>query len=144
MKGDLNGKLVLDASALIELVYSTPVGLKLREAMKNDAVEASATEIGITELTYILCRRLGLTESRERVNMLLASGYVIVEDTASLIDDTAKYKCERPFSLADCFTLALAHKAKCRALFAKRESELVQELERRPLDTEILFLEDYG
>jgi len=143
MKRDLSGRLALDASALIELVFSTPAGLKLREALKNEAIEAYTTEIGIAELRYVLCRRLGPVESRERVDKLLASGYIAIEDTATLIDDASKYKCERALSLADCFTLALAYKDYCSALFARREDELIQEIKRSPLETDVLFLEDY-
>jgi len=143
MKRDLSGRLALDASALIELTFSTPTGLKLREALKSGAVEAHTTELGISELRYVLCRSLGYTESNERVDKLSASGYIAIEDTSPLIIDASKYKCERAISLADCFCLALAHNLFCTALFARREKDLVGEMQRKPLDIEILFLEDY-
>lgn len=143
MKIDLSGRLALDTSALIELTFSTSMGLKLKEAMKSGLVEARTTELNITELRYILCRMLGLDESNDRADKLLASGYITVEDTSPLILDASKYKCERAISLADCFCLALAHKSFCSALFARREKDLVKEIQRKPFDTEILFLEDY-
>jgi predicted nucleic acid-binding protein len=143
MKRDLSGKLALDTGVLIELLFSTPTGLKLKEALKAGLVEAYITEFSIVELRYILCRRLGLIESDERVDKLLASGYISIEDTLHLIKDASRYKCERAISLADCFCLALAHKSSCSALFPRREKDLVKEMQRKPFDVEILFLEDY-
>jgi len=135
--------LALDTGTLIELIFSTPRGLKLKEALEKGLIEAYATEISIAELRYILCRRLGLAESKERVDKLLASGYVVIEDTTPLIEDASRYKCERSISLADCFSLALAQKTFCNALFAKREEELNREIQRKAFDVEVLFLEDY-
>jgi hypothetical protein len=68
------------------------------------------------------------------VDKLLASRYISVEDTHPLINEASKYKCERTISLADCFCLA----------FARKEKDLVKEMQRKPFDVEILFLEDYG
>jgi len=144
MKGDLRGRLALDTSALIELIFSTKSGLKLKEAMKDLSVEASTTELHVAELRYILCRRLGLVSSKERVDKLLASGYVTVEETSPLILDASEYKCKRAISLADCFCLALAKKSFGGAVFARRESDLSREMTKEQFDVEIIFLEDYG
>jgi len=143
MKKELSGRLSLDTSAMIELMFSTPTGLELKEALRNGSVEAYTTELHIAELRYILCRRLGSTESNERVDKLLASGYITTEDTSPLILDASAYKCERAISLADCFCLALAHRSLCRATFARREKDLAAEMQRKSFDIEIIFLEDY-
>nr|MDO8099420.1 PIN domain-containing protein [Candidatus Njordarchaeota archaeon] len=143
MRKDLGGRLVLDASALIELTYSTQAGLRLKESLRNGLVQAYATELGISELRYVLCRTLGSAESDERVDKLLASGYIAVEGISSLIKDASKCKGERSISLADCFCLALARKSFCSTLFSGREKDLVSEMEKKPFDVEILFLEDY-
>ncbi len=142
MRKDLSGSLVLDASALIEALYLSPMGLGLVEALEKDLVVAYTTEASIAELRYISCRKLGPSESKERVDRLLASGYIHVEDTSFLIEKAARLKCERAISLTDCFCLALAHEYACRALFARREGELVREMRRKPLNVEIAFLED--
>jgi len=142
MKRDLSGRLALDASALIELVLSTSPGRKLREALKSGLVEAYTTELSIAELRYVLRRRLGINESSERVDKLLTSRYLAIEETSSLLVDASAYKCERAISLADCFSLALAHKLFCAALFARREKDLMSEMQRKPFDTEIIFLEE--
>lgn len=143
MKKELSGRLVLDTSVLIELIFSTLSGLKLKQALKNGLVEAHTTELHIAELRYILCRRLGLTESSERIDKLLASGYITVEDISPLILDASKYKCERAISLTDCFCLASAPKPFYSAIFARREKDLLKEMQRKPFDREIIFLEDY-
>lgn len=143
MKRDLSGSLVLDASALIEALFFSPMGLRLVEALERNLVIAYTTEPNIAELRYIACRKLGLVGSKERVDKLLASGYIHVEETSFLIDEAARLKCERALSLADCFCLALARRFACRALFARREGDLTKEMRKKPFDVEIVFLEDY-
>lgn len=144
MKGDLRGRLALDTSAMIELLHSTKAGLKLKEAIKSLSIDPLTTELHVAELRYILCRRLGLESSKERVDKLLASGYVTVEETSPLILDASTYKCKRAISLADCFCLALAKKSFGGAVFARRESDLATEMTKEQFDVEIFFLEDYG
>lgn len=139
---DLKGKLAIDASALIELVYCEAPGQKLKKALESDLVEAWATEFAIAELRYVLCRKLGWHESSERVNKLLASGYIRVEDTVALINEAAKIKCRRTISLSDCFALALAQKIAGTALFARKDQDLAAEMQRKPFEVNILFLED--
>ena len=79
---DLKGKLAIDTSALIELMYCDILGQKLKKALETEMVEAYTTELAITELRYVLCRKLGWQQSKERVNKLLASGYFTVEGTS--------------------------------------------------------------
>ena len=128
---------------MIELVYGTPGGKRLRDAMLNEDVDANTHELAIVELRYILCRNIGEEKAKARVKKLIASGYLLVEDISELIETAADYKCERAISLPDCFTLSLGKKRSMPALFACREIELTTEMERRPFDLEILFLEDY-
>ena len=139
---DLKGKLAIDTSALIELLYCDSLGQRLKKALETDVIEAYITELAITELRYILCRKLGWPQSSEKVNKLLASGYFTVEDTSRLIDEAAKIKCKRAISLPDCFTLALAHKITCSALFARKEQELADEMKKKPFDVSLLFMEE--
>jgi predicted nucleic acid-binding protein len=142
MNQGLKGKLALDTSALIELIYAEEGGLKLKKALASDVVDAWTTELAIAELKYILCRKLGWAQSNERVNKLLSSGYIKLENTAPLIDAASKIKCQRAISLPDCFTLALAHKIAGNALFARKEEDLTEEMQRKKFEVTILFLED--
>lgn len=142
MKQDLKGKLALDTSALIELVYCEENGQKLKKALEIEAVEAYITEVAVAELRYVLCRKLGWRESNERVNSLLASGYFKIEDTFPLINEAAKTKCERALSLPDCFNLALASKITGKAVFARKEKEIADEIQKKPFGVTLLFLEE--
>jgi len=139
---DLKGKLAIDTSALIELIYCDKLGQKLKKALETNMIEAYTTELAITELRYLLCRKLGWQQSKERVNKLLASGYFTIIDTSQLINETAKTKCQRAISLPDCFILALANKIDGNALFARQEQELGDEMEKKSFGIILLFLEE--
>ena len=123
MMKDLKGKLAIDTSALIELIYCDSLGQKLEKAILTDKIDAYTKETAITELRYILCRKLEWQQSCERVNKLLASGYFTVEETSRLIDEAAKIKCKKAISLPHCFILALAHKIDGDALFAAKSKK---------------------
>jgi len=142
MRRDLSGSLVLDASVLVEAVLGTSLGQRLKEALEKEQVLAYVTEIGVAELRYILCRKLGYAGSKSRVDKLLASGYVQVEDASFLIEAAARLKCERSVSLADCFCLALAQYYRCGVLFARKEAELVRENHKKPFYVGVVFLEE--
>ncbi len=139
----LRGAFAADAGVLIELVYGTPAGEALREAMLGEDAYVITHDVAMAELRYVLCRAMGREDSRARVEKLLASGYLRVEGIAGLVEAAADYKCERAISLPDCFTLSLGKNRSLEALFAARERELVEEMERRPFDVEIRFLEDH-
>mgnify|MGYP000279967314 CR=1 FL=1 len=143
MRSGLSGRLAVDSSVLIEMIYGTPQGTWFKDLLKSGAVEVFVSEVAITELRYVICRRYGWDVSAERVDKLLRSGYLHVQETSFLIEEAAKIKCKRAISLADCFCIALARRLACKALFAKREEDLVREMRRKPFDVEILFLEDY-
>lgn len=141
MNLDLKGKLAIDTSALIELIYCDESGKKLKEALKRDSVEAWTTELAITELRYVLCRKLGWNESNGRVNKLLSSGYIKIKETPRLINEAAKLKCMRAISLPDCFTLSLAVEIGGSAVFARKEQDLVAEMRKTLFEVPIVFLE---
>jgi len=134
---------VFDASVLLELLLSTPGGALIRDKLLSGELFGYATELAVVEAEYVLCRKLGWEEAARRVSQLVASGYVAVVDLSPLCEEAAKYKCEMAIALPDCFTLSLAESLHIPALFARRESELVRELDRRRLSVKVLFLEDY-
>jgi predicted nucleic acid-binding protein len=141
MRKGLEGIFVLDAGVLIELVLFTDKAAGLFKAMIDEKVTVKTTELATTELRYILCRKLGIEESRERVGKLLKSGYIEVVD-APLGELASEYKCKRSISLADCYSISLAKAISAPVLFAAKEEELLREMDRKPFDVEILFLED--
>lgn len=52
------------------------------------------------------------------------------------------FKCERAVSPADYSCIATAKLAGAKAVFARKEKELTREIERKPFDVEMLFLEE--
>ena len=142
MKRELTGNIVLDTTPLLELIYSTIGGIKLKEALKAERLQANITEVTLTELRYILCRKLGLNETRKRIKTLLESGYLSVHETSKLIEAAAEYKYKRALSLADCFAISLAKAIDAPILFSKKEDDLVKEMSRETFDVKIFFLEE--
>lgn len=140
--GLLRGKVVFDAGVIIELLLSTGRGRVVRKAIQDGEVIPYVTHVTLAEALYVLCRHIGWRLAYEKVRSLVESGYFIVEDVSSIVEFSAKYKCERRVSLADCFTLGLAKYVSAPALFTTRERELVEEIEREPFDVNIVFLED--
>jgi hypothetical protein len=144
MKSDLRGSYGIDAGALLELVYGTDSGIAMKEALISERMYAMTHTLALTELWYILCRRLGWEEAQGRVKALQHSGYIEVVNTEALMMEAAHYKCERAIALPDCFTLSLGKERKIPALFSRRERELEEEIERKPFKVDICFLEEHN
>jgi len=143
MRRELAGSMAFDTSALLELIFSTPSGLKLKEALLAERALGHASEYSIFELKYVLCRRLGWNEAERRVKALVASGYITLHEVSRLMDAAALLKCKHGIAAGDCFTLAVAKRIEGPALFARREEELVKAIEKGGIEIEVLFLEDY-
>lgn len=90
---------------------------------------------------YILCRIIGRTEARSKVDNLVRSNHVDFTDAGRLYANAAEIKCERALAPGDCYTIANAGVTSSIALFAFREEELNREMERKPFDVEIRFIE---
>lgn len=129
-----------DAGVLIELVLGGSKGQLLKESMKEGVVSLFTHELALVETRYILCRRIGRSEAWAKVENLLSSGYLIVEDVSNLLEEAASLKCERKIALPDCFTLALASKMGIRALFATKEVEIIKEMEKNAFEVDLVFL----
>ena len=112
------------------------------DALLDHSVAIVTHELALVELRYILCRKLGKEAAWAKVEKLLGSGYIIVEDASDLMDAAASLKCERRISLPDCFTLALADRMRVTALFATKEVEIVREMEKIPFGVELGFIEE--
>ncbi len=72
---------------------------------------------------------------------MLRSQIIQVYNTTDLAIQTGKIKCERDISIADCSCIATAKLSNAKAVFARKEKELAREMERKPFDVEIIFLE---
>jgi predicted nucleic acid-binding protein len=84
---------------------------------------------------------LGRTQARSKVDNLVRSNYINLTDVAKLYANAAEIKCERALALGDCYTIANAKVTSSTALFAFQEEELKREMEKKPFDVEIRFIE---
>ncbi|MEM2129202.1 MAG: hypothetical protein QXZ70_01250, partial [Candidatus Bathyarchaeia archaeon] len=103
---------------------------------------ANCSIFTISEIFYILCRLRGATFAADKISDMLKSRILEVYNTTEFAIRTGKIKCERAISLADCSCIAAAELANAKAVFAKKEEELVKEMKRKPFDAEIIFLEE--
>jgi len=97
----------------------------------------------LAELFYVLARRRDLRFAQDSATALVNTEYLDIVSTTELDVKAGSYKCRRGISLADCYVLAIAKINDACATFARREIDLVKEIEREPLDVEVAFLEDY-
>lgn len=89
---------------------------------------------------YVVCRRKNWNQAVQKRDDLFKSNMITVEPASRLVSEAAREKCERSISLQDCFTIALARVLRCEAVFAKPESELSRELQKKPFDVPISYL----
>lgn len=94
----------------------------------------------LSEAYYVLCRRRGAKYADGVISVFLDGDYGEILTSTEIDMVAGKYKCERAISLADCYVLAAAKLRHATALFAKTESDLLGEMERRTFDVEIAFL----
>ena len=139
-KINFSNKLVLDAGPLID--YLCDVGVA--ELVQNDIVDNNKviqiiiSPLTLTEIYYVLCRQRGAKFALESIQKIRNA--VKIELEFNIRELAGNYKCERAFSLADCYVLATAKINSATAIF-KREQELDDELSKAPLDVDILILD---
>jgi len=135
------GSYSLDSGVLIEMLLGTAAGQVISESLLSDSpITAYTCHFNLSEVEYILCRRLGREPARSKVDNFVRSNYVILTDVENLYTTAAEIKCERALALGDCYTLANAKVTGSTALFAFREDDLDKELKRKPFDIGIQFM----
>jgi len=139
---EIKGRMAFDTSILLEQLLSSKRGIIIKDYVVRGEIIPYITEVTLTETLYVLCRHIGWNRAKERVKLLVDSGFFIVEDLEHIREHAAQYKCKRRISLADCFTLGLAKYISAPALFAFKEKEIVEENSKEPFDVEIIFLDD--
>ncbi len=143
MSSELNGNIVFDTGALLEIVSGSDLGAYAKELLQSGAVQGFTNELNLGELRYLICRRASEQESEEAVNNLTKSGYFTISSVGEFISQAAKVKCNRALAFPDCFALAIGELLKIPVLFANRESELLKEIKKKAFKTQILFLDDF-
>jgi hypothetical protein len=134
-------EIACDAGVLIELVQEG-MNLPLFQEINEGRVNPKVTILALTELQYILCRKIGTQKSEEKVSALIDSNYFEISFLNDLRSISSTLKCQRAISLPDCFTIALAITRSIPALFATREKELDREIKKKPFQVQILFLDE--
>jgi predicted nucleic acid-binding protein len=124
------------------MLLGIPVGRMFSGSLLSDSpITAHTCHFNLSEAEYILCRILGRTLAKSKVDNLVRSNYINLTDAAKLYAIAAEIKCERPLALGDCYTIANAKVTSSIALFAFQEEELNREIKRKPFDVEIRFIE---
>jgi predicted nucleic acid-binding protein len=131
---------VLDAGVLIALLTGEPVARQVSHRIESGEDLFLCSEMALSELTYIVCRRSDWKTARAKTGALLDSGAVRVVPTEMLWSEAARIKCMSSIALPDCFTVAAAVAFNGRALFARREKEIVASLKQNLLPDVLSFL----
>jgi len=140
----LKGNIAFDSSALLEYLMGTKAGEIVKEYFETLRPEetANCSIITVSEIFYILCRLRGAAFAENKIKDMLESRVLEVWNSPELAVETGRVKCERAISLADCSCIATGKLANAKVVFARKEEELAREMERKPFDVEIVFLEE--
>jgi predicted nucleic acid-binding protein len=123
-------KLVLDSGIILSFLEG-----KFREyydEILRGEIEPYINVVNLTEVYYVLCRKLGEDKAKRIVKTIARAGFKIIGVKPIIMRYAAECKCKYGISLADCFSIATAKYLKSKALF-RREKELeyrkVEEIE---------------
>jgi uncharacterized protein with PIN domain len=132
----------LDSGVLVEMLLGTPAGRMMSDSLLLDPpITAYTCYFNLSEAEYVLCRLLDRTQARSKVDKLVRSNYINLTDVAELYANAAEIKFERALALGECYTIANAKVTGSIALFAFQEEDLKSEMEKKPFDVEIIFIE---
>ncbi|MDK2383538.1 MAG: PIN domain-containing protein [Candidatus Korarchaeota archaeon] len=139
---ELPSRLAIDSSVVLTYLLGESLADLVEECILFSDREVYLPSTALAEIYYVTCRLRG-REVAQRLNRALKDSET-VEIVHGLDEVAGELKYDRAISLADCYVIALARTMDAAAVFAKREKELVREMERVPFDVNLLFLEDLG
>ena len=138
-------RVVIDTGVLYEILAGTKDGEIFKEMLfqSPEIIEHWVTDIGFSEIYYLLCRSLKKESFKIVIKEIL--NLVEISSITDLNKMAGQIKCEFPISLPDCYNIALAEKIQGKALF-KHEKEINKALEstNERLDSFILFIDDFA
>lgn len=115
-------KIVLDSGVILSFLEGE--FRDYYEKILNQEIIPYINTVNLTEVYYVLCRKIGKEKAEEIIKSIIKSGYYeIVGVKPKILKYAAECKCIHSISLADCFSIATAKFLKTRALF-RREEEL--------------------
>lgn len=134
--------MTLDTSAIIEYLMGTKLGSIVKEYFETLKLEEKVycSLYSISEIFYVLCRLKCLEYAVDKINTMLSSRVIEINNTEEMALKTGRLKCKRAISIGDCSCIVTAKITRSRAVFAQREKELVNAMKRKPFNVEILFL----
>lgn len=138
----MRGSATLDTSVIIEYLMGTELGRIIKgyfETLESEE-KVYCSLYAISEIFYVLCRLKGLEYAVEKINAMFVSRVIEVNNTEEMALEAGRLKCERAISVGDCSCIATAKITRSQAVFAQREKELVNEMQRKPFAVEMLFL----
>lgn len=131
---------VLDGGVLIALAVGEKSAQGLAEKIESEQGVFVCTELALSELTYILCRRVGWDIASKKADSLVQSATIHSIPAARLWRAAARLKCRAAIALSDCYTIAAAELVKASALFVQEEKELRQALTEGSIPPILTFL----
>ena len=142
MSEERQESIIFDTGVLIEIVRGSEAALTLKTRLENGTLNPHTTELNLFELNYLTCRKEGWTKAKGVTDSIRESGYFKIHEVQEFLETAAGIKCGRAISIVDCITIAAGETLSIPVLFAKREKELDEELEKRAFRTELRFLAD--
>ncbi len=149
--GELQGKLVLDTSVVLEYIIARSRFRSLVEKLfmevKTGRVELYVSTITLSEVFYVASRIYRATgvpspnEEAERFTLWVQSRANVVDLDTEIALVGAEYKKKLGIALPDCIVIATAWRVGGRAVFKRVEHEMkpfIDELKRMG----VFFLED--
>lgn len=131
---------VLDGGVLIALAVGEKSAQGLAEKIESEQGVFACTELALSELTYILCRKVGWDIASKKADSLVQSTAIHSIPAARLWRAAGRLKCRASIALSDCFTIAAAELVKASALFVQQEKELRQALAEGSIPPIVTFL----
>ncbi len=137
---ELPSKLSIDSSVFLAYLMGEPQASLVEECILFSDREVYLPSTALAEIYYVTCRLKGREVARRLVKAIEDNG--TVEIVSGLDEEAGDIKCGRAISLADCYVIALAEALDATAVFARREKEIIREMERAPFGVNLVFLED--
>jgi len=142
---ELPSRLSIDSGVILAYYLGEDLGrMAQKYVFDAEGKDIFHSRLCIAELFYVICRRRGARIADEYTRSYLNAEYGRLANSDAVDMAAGAYKCERTISLADCYVIATAKLQHATALFARHEKDLDEEINRKPFDVSILFLEDLG
>ncbi len=119
--------MVLDTGVLMDILDGN--NESLYNKIIHNSVDTYISRISLTELTYVVCRKIGGESGRRVINNLLASNLVKVVSQEEVHNLAAEFKCRYSISIGDCYSLGLAKLMEVPVYF-RPEKEIILILEK--------------